>query len=382
MTDTKKCDISFILPRSSGAGDIMARHAVRTFSEKPSPVSFEIIEVPSGELDAALENVNGEYVAFLPADGTYSPELFTQLASFRGASDITVGERRGNITRSFFAIFLRWLMGLPIRDITSPYRIYKREVYRKILPAVKKCPFDAKLSALVIAYCDGYSIKEFPVDTGSRCEREELLGAKGLKELLMIRSSATSADYDDRAFDSIIPLQRYWQRKRYEIIMGMADKEALSLDIGCGSSRIVQGLKNSVGLDISIKKLRFIRSRGHDKIVQGSIRELPFKDAAFSEIICSQVIEHVPPALFSLKEFRRVLKPGGTLILGTPDYASIWWNVFEAGYKILMPNAYGDEHITHYTRMGLMKLLSEGGFEVLEYKYLLGSELCIKAKKV
>ena len=58
-------------------------------------------------------------------------------------------------------------------------------------------------------------------------------------------------------------------------------------------------------------------------LVQGSAFALPFKDNSFDCLISSEVIEHIAfdDSLFT--EMRRVLKPDGTLILGTPDYSTL-----------------------------------------------------------
>src|SRR6185436_7405054 len=123
------------------------------------------------------------------------------------------------------------------------------------------------------------------------------------------------------AFNSLIWPQRYWQRKRFQIITEFVDSPTDLLDIGCGSSKIIQAFPGAIGLDIQLKKLRYLLRR-HSRLILGSAFLLPFADASFRTVICSQVIEHIPfsPSLFD--EFRRVLRPGGVLILGTPDYGT------------------------------------------------------------
>ena len=65
------------------------------------------------------------------------------------------------------------------------------------------------------------------------------------------------------------------------------------LDIGCGSSRIIQSHPESVGLDIELSKLRFLR-RTNQRLVRSSCFRLPFADHSFSTVVNSQLIEHVP----------------------------------------------------------------------------------------
>lgn len=81
--------------------------------------------------------------------------------------------------------------------------------------------------------------------------------------------------------------------------------------------------------------------------VVGDAQSLPFSDASFDTVFCSQVLEHVPEPWLALNEFRRVLKPGGALILSVPH---ISWLHNE-------PHDY-----YRYTRHGLSFLTKKAGF--------------------
>ena len=89
---------------------------------------------------------------------------------------------------------------------------------------------------------------------------------------------------------------------------------------------------------------------------------MPFADKSFSCVLCSQVIQHVPKDSSILSELIRVLKPGGRLVLGTPDYANWQWVVTEKAYRVFARGAYADEHIAHYTRDELLQHFSALGF--------------------
>jgi 2-polyprenyl-3-methyl-5-hydroxy-6-metoxy-1,4-benzoquinol methylase len=98
-------------------------------------------------------------------------------------------------------------------------------------------------------------------------------------------------------------------------------------------------------------------------------------------VLCSQVVEHVPRANV-LDELDRVLQSGGFLILGTPDYAKWQWVVIEWLYKILLPQAYADEHITHYTNRELIdEFVSKRGYELEAVRYILQGELILGLRK-
>ena len=195
-----------------------------------------------------------------------------------------------------------------------------------------------------------------------------------------LRNSIESADYDERAFYSRIPLQRYWQRTRHRIVTTMARGGGRTLDVGCGSSVIMHSLNGGIGLDVQHRKLRYMRQYGL-RLVGGSVMALPFRDASFDTVICSQVIEHLPPAPEIFRELTRVLRPGGLLVLGTPDYATIGWRVIEPLYGIAAPGAYKDEHITHYTLRQLQALAPEYDLDSLEHRYVARSELIMALRK-
>ena len=127
------------------------------------------------------------------------------------------------------------------------------------------------------------------------------------------------------------------------------------LDVGCGSSKILGSLpEGSVGLDILSRKLRYSRRFGVP-LVHASGFDLPFPDASFSCVLSSQVIEHVPKESPMIDELCRVLKPGGRLVLGTPDYSRREWVYLEKLYERIVPGGYADEHIARYTRTELIE---------------------------
>jgi 2-polyprenyl-3-methyl-5-hydroxy-6-metoxy-1,4-benzoquinol methylase len=93
------------------------------------------------------------------------------------------------------------------------------------------------------------------------------------------------------------------------------------------------------------------------------------------------VIEHVPKDSPILAELDRVLAPGGALLLGTPDYANWEWRFTEAIYQRVLPSAYADEHISHYSREELIDLFRQRGYRLEATRYILRGELILKLRK-
>jgi SAM-dependent methyltransferase len=85
---------------------------------------------------------------------------------------------------------------------------------------------------------------------------------------------------------------------------------------GCGPKPVPPG---SVGVDINYNYARRAKIASWGAaIVVGDIRQLPFKDTVFSEVVCWEVIEHIPEKGKAMCELARVSKEGATLVLSTP----------------------------------------------------------------
>jgi len=99
-------------------------------------------------------------------------------------------------------------------------------------------------------------------------------------------------------------------------------------------------------------------------------------------VINSQVIEHIPDEGGAmLDEFARILKPGGCLVIGTPDYGNWEWRATEWIYDRVVPDAYGQEHVNPYTFQSLTQGLEARGFEILDHAYICQGELIVRARK-
>ncbi len=131
-----------------------------------------------------------------------------------------------------------------------------------------------------------------------------------------------------------------------------------------------------VGADVELRKLRWARKYGKP-LVNASIFNLPFLDEAFDCVVCSEVIEHIAGSDAPFLEMRRVLKNGGRLVLGTPDYRRLSWRIVESIYHCLIPGGYADEHITHYSKDELVQYAEALGFVLTDVRYVLGSEMIL-----
>jgi dolichol-phosphate mannosyltransferase len=351
-----------------------------------------------GALKEGLIAARGDYVITLDADLSHPPEAIADIMAHREDAGVVIASRyvaggdssRMTAKRAFLSRILngvyRRILAVPVLDMSSAFRGYQRRVIDGLTLESEK--YDVLEEILVQSYSLGWDVIEIPFDYQPRAGGRSQARVMGLVphflstlyRLWVMRNGFASADYDSRAYDSLVVPQRYWQRQRFRIVTRMAGSDPNRLDIGCGSSRIIQNAPESIGLDVEQAKLRFLR-KTNSRLVRGSCFDLPFADHSFSTIVNSQMIEHVPYSAAMFTELNRVLKPGGTLVIGTPDYGRAAWRITEWIYSRLLPYAYADDHITHYSRFRLTEELARAGFATIRYEYILGGELVMQCVK-
>jgi SAM-dependent methyltransferase len=141
------------------------------------------------------------------------------------------------------------------------------------------------------------------------------------------------------------------------------------LDLGCGAGRFVRVLAEAgadpVGVEIAEGALARARRNlpGADLRLAEPDGTLPLAHGECDLVWCSEVLEHVADTAYLLTEARRVLRPGGRLLLTTPDHGRLKAVLialarFEAHFDPL-----GD-HLRFYTRRSLATTLDATGFTV------------------
>jgi len=134
-------------------------------------------------------------------------------------------------------------------------------------------------------------------------------------------------------FDS--KMNMYDTNKRIEIIFSELLHEDIKgkklLDAGCGTGWISKAACERkaivISMDLGVKLLTQTARKCDSIRVAGSILNMPFPDNTFDVIISSEVIEHTPHPFAGVEKMYRTLKPGGILILTTPNkiwYFSVW----------------------------------------------------------
>lgn len=144
-----------------------------------------------------------------------------------------------------------------------------------------------------------------------------------------------------------------------------------ALDVGCGRGTGLYSLKNAgwdvYGFDTSKKAVEFARKKlGLKNIFMGTLENRKYPENFFDVIILSHVIEHLPDPVKTLNKIKKILRPGGLLLITTPNFGSFGAKIFgQYWYPVDSPR-----HLFLLDKETLKKMLNKvGGFEVKKINY-------------
>src|SRR5947209_6504146 len=126
--------------------------------------------------------------------------------------------------------------------------------------------------------------------------------------------------------------RHWWYRGRRRIVHSVLRRleigaSAELLDAGCAYGRTFDELArygNVHGIELNPLGVAAARKRGHGDVHVAAVEDMPFPDNSFDVVTCLDVIEHTPDDGVTLRELRRVTKPGGALVVTVPAYQSLW----------------------------------------------------------
>jgi ubiquinone/menaquinone biosynthesis C-methylase UbiE len=177
---------------------------------------------------------------------------------------------------------------------------------------------------------------------------------------------------------------RKWPRSRVEAIVAMGGKGDKILDIGCGNGQLLYQFKDKfqqlIGLEYSSHRLEQAKVNLKDfnfLAIQGSAEDMEqIETSSIDRIISADTIEHIPDIYAATAEMFRVLKPGGYLVVNTPNIAFIKKRVLllfgrfpstsqnneGIGSDILFDGG----HLHYLTFRSLKLILEKAGFKLVQ----------------
>ena len=147
------------------------------------------------------------------------------------------------------------------------------------------------------------------------------------------------------------------------------------LDVGCGDGSLILQLggkvKLVVGVDRALSACQDASARGFTvQCADLNAPHLPYPDDVFDAVTCLDVIEHVLDPRHLLRELARVLRPGGFLVLTTPNIRAYWHilTLIRGRFPLTSgdPDGYDGGHLHYFTFRDVCDLLEEAGFDAME----------------
>lgn len=161
---------------------------------------------------------------------------------------------------------------------------------------------------------------------------------------------------------------QWWCKARREAVLQTVARAGIKtdapiLEVGCSGGLLLAeladaGYARTTGIDVSETAIGAARERGVRSVIIMDGARLEFADCSFELVIASDVIEHVEHAEAALREWHRVLTPGGTLIVFAPAFQFLWSSHDEV-----------NRHYRRYSRRELKQSLERAEFVVERLSY-------------
>lgn len=156
---------------------------------------------------------------------------------------------------------------------------------------------------------------------------------------------------------------------RFELFLEILKMSALPgrkvLDIGAGGGFFVKAARHigfeAEGVELSEDAAAYGRNILGVPVRTGTFGEIDLPKASFDAVVMLDTLEHLRDPLADLGKARSVLKPGGRLVLHTPDLRSLSRLILGRSWAVFSPL----EHLYYFRRKTLAALLRRAGFRVV-----------------
>lgn len=179
-----------------------------------------------------------------------------------------------------------------------------------------------------------------------------------------------SSDSRQRGYQGYATDAENWRRTFRDRLRDLPATKGTLLDVGAATGFFIEQARavgwDAIGLEPSAWAAEYARLELGMDVVTGTLESMHFPDQAFDAVTLWEVIEHLADPLSTLREIRRILRPGGQLVLSTPDAGSF---VARAFGKRWLGWRKVPEHLFFFDRSNLDRLLVRAGFIPVRHRY-------------
>lgn len=153
---------------------------------------------------------------------------------------------------------------------------------------------------------------------------------------------------------------------RYDLLMDVIQRcgvsnDSVCLDAGSGTGALSKRIRSEIGCrvcEVDSSPYSEEYASENEWFFSGDITNLDVPDDYYDFVLCIDVLEHIENPDAAVKEFKRVLKPGGTLIVSLPAHMCLWGQHDDLS-----------GHVKRFTQKELNELLDVSGLKLVFSSY-------------
>jgi dolichyl-phosphate beta-glucosyltransferase len=363
-------------------------------THRPAHVAVSLVRIThrgkGAAVRAGMAHVHAPIVGYCDADLSAGPDAVLQLLESIGrGADIAMASR--GLPRSVLAVRQPWyreragrtlnaalrrLTGVPFKDTQCGLKLFRAPVARTLFAHQRLDGFAFDIELVLMAQRLGFRIDEVPIRwahaSGSKVSlvRDAVRMARDtlrVNRRLALGPILAPGVPEPRAMERMTGGEdgHWWHVAKRRLVRSYIDSSLAPrrcLDVGCGGGAMLAeaaALGSVVGMDLSLAALHHARDRRLPALLLSEAAAVPLADWSFSTVLALDVIEHHAQPEALLREFHRVLVPGGRVIVTVPAFEWMW--------------SYADDvlgHYRRYTRRQLADELAASGFLVRRVSYV------------
>jgi SAM-dependent methyltransferase len=168
-------------------------------------------------------------------------------------------------------------------------------------------------------------------------------------------------------------------RAGLDLVEAHVDPRGTLLDVGCATGSFLSLARERGwecrGVEVSAFAAARARQRSGCEVFCGTLEDAPFDGGSFDAVTMWDLLEHLPVPLRGLETARRLLRPGGVLLVNTPNEDSLLRRVARllyrgSGGRITVPidRLYHPYHLYYFGAPTLARLFERAGFDIVVMK--------------
>ncbi len=334
-----------------------------------------------------------DVVVLLHGDGQYAPECLPDIVAPFASGDVAAvfgsrmmdpgAAKKGGmplykrVGNRILTGFENRVLGTELTEFHSGYRAYRTSILRQIPFAANSDGFDFDTQIIAQVLHAGGRIVEVPIPT---YYGDEICYVNGIKYARDVVRDVLEYRLAVRGFGTCdwVPTPDEYAFKDgdgsshaviLDMLRGLAP--ARVLDLGCSAGLLAERVRAAGHYVVGVDALALpgVKERTDEFYVADLDRGLPGEiGTGFDYVIAGDVIEHLARPGEALNEIRRVLRPGGQVLLSVPNFGH-WYprlRVLFGAFGYDRRGILDETHLRFFTRSTLRRQVRASGFDVLE----------------